>query len=484
MSSIYSSAQEIAKQIRQGETTSVEVVQEHLDQIKQHNETLHSVAILTEDEALAAAEQRDQEAREGNFRGPLHGVPMTIKEQFWLEGTKSTINSDRYEDWVAPEDAVVVDRLKQAGAVIMGKTNVPKDLLDYQVWGDFYPEGKNPYDTAYSPGGSSGGAAAALASGMVPLELGGDFGGSIRIPAYFCGIYGLKPTEDTIPWHGHIPKADSERGFVFHMAQGGPMARNVDDMEMMWRVILGPHHSDRSTPRIDWKDSSGKALSDYKIAWVDRWPDYTPSDEIRTVIRELIEEVSDNGAETETVPPKEGLHHRSLAVWMRLAHIILAQDVPWYMKPLMKMQLKSSFYYGMEKFTKELKQGFKSSFINYSEAMGDRAEIVSEWEQYFEEYDLLICPMSFGPTYERREIGTEITYEGKTMKYLDYNWPYVACFNASGHPCMNIPLGLNDRGLPVGVQVVGPYWSEPDMLQFAGLVAEQTTGFVRPEGYA
>lgn len=483
MSTIYRSALELAEMIREGQATSVQIVSDHLDQIKQHNDTLNAVVILDEEAALRTAESRDREAQDGHFRGPLHGVPMTIKEQYWLEGYKATINTDRFEDWVAPEDAVVVERLKSAGAVIMGKTNVPKELLDYQVWGDIYPEGKNPYDIAYSPGGSSGGSAAALASGMTPVELGGDFGGSIRIPSYFCDLYGLKPTENTIPSHGLIPQADDAEGHVFHMGVGGPMARTVEDMELIWKIIRGPHHSDRITPRIDWADPSGRQLSDFRVAWLDGWPEYEPSHQIKTLIHDFVDRLSQHGCQTENAAPGNHLHTRSLSVFMRLFGMVLAQELWWLPKRLMRFQIKNTIMKGMEKFSTEYKQGFNHSFLNYSEAMGRRAQVISEWEQYFEAYDLLVCPMSFGPAYERREIGTPITYEDKTLVYVNYCWPYVACFNATGHPAMNVPLGLDGEGLPVGVQIVGPYWSEPTLIHFAKLLSTLTSGFRQPDGY-
>ncbi|MCK5462578.1 MAG: amidase, partial [Bacteroidales bacterium] len=157
---IYKSAIELADMISSGQATSTEIVKDHLAQINKHNPGLDAVVILLEEEALKEAAQCDEEARQGQYRGPLHGVPMTIKEQYWLKGTKTTVNFKMFKDWTAREDAVIVDRLRKAGAVIMGKTNVPKNLTDYQVSGDIYPECKNPYNPEYSPGGSSGGSSA------------------------------------------------------------------------------------------------------------------------------------------------------------------------------------------------------------------------------------------------------------------------------------------------------------------------------------
>lgn len=480
MSFIYRSATELAESIRNGEASSTEIVEEHLERIHRQNDALDAVVILDEDQALNAAKERDKEAQAGDIRGSLHGVPMTIKEQFWWEGTKSTINNKMFSDWTAPEDAVIVQRLKSAGAVIMGKTNVPKDLLDYQVWGDLYPDGKSPYNPQRSPGGSSGGSAAALASGMTPIELGGDFGGSIRNPSHFCGLYGMKPTEGTIPNHGLIPVPDDATGHVFHMASAGPMARNIEDMDIVWKVIRGPHHSDRITPRIDWFDDSDRALSGYRVAWLDQWPGYEPSDETRSMISEFAEQLSDQGCEVDQVALPGDLHRRSLSVWMRLFGMVLAQDMPWLIKQLMRLQIRRTILKGSDEFTEEFHTGFRHSFINYSEAMGIRAELVSEWEQFFESYDVLVCPMAFGPAYERRKVGTPFTEGGESMNYVDYVWPYVACFNATRHPAMNLPLGLDQGGLPRGVQVVGPYWSEPSLIRFAELTATLTPGFVRP----
>ncbi len=480
---IYKSAIELAQLIKDGEATSIEVVKEHLARIKQYNPELNAVVISLEDEALKIAAECDHEVKVGKSRGPLHGVPMTVKEQFWIKDTKSTLNFKMLKDWVAPEDAVVVKRLKNAGAIILGKTNVPRNLTDYQIAGDIYPEGKNPYNTEYSPGGSSGGSSAALAAGMTPIELGGDFGGSIRNPSNYCGLFGMKPTENTVPGHGVVPKPKGARGFAFHMAQAGPMARDPEDLELVWEIIRGPHKSDRNTPKIEWKNTEGKSLSDYKIAWVDGWPGYETSSKMKWVIQNFIDQLTMNDCKTENTGPVGDLHERSLSLFVRLFSQLISQDVPWFIKPLMKMQLKNGLLKGINKFHRELNKGFKNSFIDYSETMGIRAGIVNEWEEYFEKFDLLVCPMSFGPAFKRCKIGTPINYAGKKLIYVNYAWPYLACFNASGHPGMNIPLGIGEEGLPMGVQVVGAYWSEPKLIHFAKLVSKFTEGFVKPNGY-
>ena len=480
---IYRSAIELAQLIQDGEATSTEIVKEHLERIRQCNSDTNAVVILLEEEALKTAAECDSETRLGKSRGPLHGVPMTIKEQFWIKDVKTTLNFKMLKDWVAPEDAVVVSRLKQAGAVILGKTNVPTNLIDYQVSGDIYPPGKNPYNTDYTPGGSSGGSSAALACGMTPIELGADLGGSIRIPANYCGLYGIKPTENTIPGHGHVPKLEGSKGHVFHMALSGPMARTPEDLELVWKIIRGPHKSDRNIPRIEWQSCGHKALDDYRIGWVDGWQGYPVSSSVSADVRRFVRQLADHGCKTDNATPANNLHYRSLSLFARLFPQIIAQEQPWFIKPLVKRQLNNNLFKGLRNFKQDLSKGFKHSLINYSETMGIRAGIVSEWETYFEDHDLLVCPMSFGPAYKRCKTGSVINADGKDITYIDYAWPYVACFNASGNPALNIPLGIGEDGLPVGVQVVGRYWSEPDLLHFAKLVSKFTAGFVKPEGY-
>lgn len=480
---MFASATELASRIRSGETTSSQVVADHLEQIKKRNDSLRAVILLLEEAALAEAAQCDREAAAGQFRGPLHGVPMTIKEQFWLKGQRSTLNSKRLRNWVAPADAQAVTRLRQAGAIIMGKTNVPLNLVDYQVQGQLFPEGKSPYNLEYTPGGSSGGAAAALASGMTPLELGGDFGGSIRIPANYCGVYGLKTTESTIPNHGGGPVPEGSRGQVWHMAVAGPMARTPEDLELAWKVLRGSDPDERTVARIDWRDAGGKSLADYRIAWVDQWPGFPTSAQTSSVIAAFVRSLSGHGASLANDAPTASLHRRSLELYVRLFPQIIAQEVPRAIRPLMKAQLKRGLLKGQRGFDTELRQGFHLGFKNYAETMTRRAATIGEWERYFADHDLLICPMSYGPAFKRCPVGTPIPGDSGSMPYLNYAWPFVACFNATGHPGINIPLGLNEQGLPIGVQVVGPYWSEPDLIQFAKLVAGFTPGFVPPPGF-
>ena len=480
---IYRSAHELARLIRDGHATSVDIVKEHVDWIKERNGGLNAIVALFEAEALATAAERDRQTRDGSFLGPLHGVPVTIKEQFWIQGKKSTINATMHKDFVAPEDAVIVDRIRKSGAVLLGHTNVCRMLVDYQVWGDIYPEGKNPYNTDYTPGGSTGGGAAALAAGFSPLELGGDLGGSIRVPSNFCGLYGLKPTEKTVPLHGNIPLPKNANTLLVHMTQAGPLARTLDDIEILWKVIVGPHENERDIARIEWRAPMKASLSDYRIAWVDGWADHPVSSQVSAAIKSLVVTLQQHGGRVEHRTPEGNLHEESLDLWMGIFPYIVAQGAPWFVRPLIKRDLNSRVLKGVTKHRKEFDRAFRMSANHYGEMMVRRNLMIARWEHFFAHSDFLICPVAFGPAYPRTQIGTRLSYDGTDMVYADYVWPFVACFNASGHPALQIPLGLGKEGLPLGVQIVGPYWSEPELIAFAKQVAKLTDGFVKPAGY-
>ena len=484
---IYKSATELSGLIREGKATSTDIVKEHLAQIKEHNHKLNALISIFEEEALLEAALCDEEAKEGKFRGPLHGVPVTIKEQFWIKGKKSNTNSKMLKDFVAPEDAVVVARIRQSGAIILGQTNVAKNLMDYQVNGDMYPEGKNPYNNEYTPGGSTGGGASALSAGFTTLELGGDLGGSVRNPSNFCGLYGLKTTEKTIPVHGNIPQSPNAGSFIFHMAVSGPLARNAEDLELLWKIIVGPHESDRNIPDINWKYPANKSLSEYNIAWTDGWPGYESSFQISEAIKSFSELLKTNGCRIEKKIPDETLHGDSLKAYAGLFPYFIAQGTPWYVRAVIRMQLRMGFMKGMKKekpgLIKEMNKAFRLHASHYGKVLYQRSLITKRWEMFFNKYDFLICPVAYGPAYKRCKMGNKLQYDGKELIYANYVWPYNACFNLSGNPSITIPLGLGKEGLPIGVQVVGKYWSEPELLQFAKKIAGLTAGFVRPEGY-
>jgi amidase len=477
----YATATELARRIRDRELSSAEVTEAFLARITAHNTTVNAIVQLFEGEARSRAKEADEALARGERWGPLHGVPVTIKEMFLMANTPSTLNSRRMKDFVAPEDGVLVKRIKSAGAVILGKTNVPANLQGYQCKGDIYPEGKNPYRLERSPGGSTGGGAAAVAAGMTALELGADGGGSLRVPAHFCGVFCLKPTDKTIVRYGGMPLPKKARGFLVNMAQPGPLGRSIDDLELLWEIIRGPDPSDFEIAPIDWRPPSGRPLAQLRVAWTDGLEQYVAGAETREQLAALAARIEDTGARVEKAAPS--IFPRAREVFVHLQGALLGQDMPWLVRKIFPTFVARGLLKGQPDMVRLLRRALKMNTQEYAAALGIKRVWVEDIERFFDSHDVLLAPVSYGPAFERCKQGTPLYFDGALGPYNDYCWPYVGPFNASGHPALVMPLGTSKDGLPIGVQLVGPYWSEPELLHIAREVAPLTKGFAAPQGF-
>jgi amidase len=477
----YATATELARRIRDREVSSAEVTEAFLARIAAHNSKLNAIVHLFEARARSRAKEADEALARGQIWGPLHGVPVTIKENFLMANTPSTLNSKRLKDFIAPEDGVLVKRIKGAGAVILGKTNVPANLQDYQVQGDIYPEGKNPYRLECSPGGSSGGGAAAVAAGMTALELGADGGGSMRVPAHFCGIFCLKPTDKTIPRYGGFPFPKGPRGFLVNLVQFGPLSRSIDDLELLWKIIRGPDSSDFEIAPIDWRSPSGRPLEQLRFAWTDGFAPYVASAETREQLDALATRIERAGARVGKAAP--AIHPRATEVFVQLQGALLGQELPWLLRKIFPIFFARGLLRGQRHMIRLLRRALEMNTNEYAAALAIKRVLVEDIERFFGSYDVLLAPVSFGPAFRRCKQGTALDFDGAIRPYNDYCWPYVGCFNASGHPVLVMPLGTSNDGLPIGVQLIGPYWSEPELLHIARQLAPLTKGFVAPQGF-
>jgi amidase len=477
----YATATELARRIRDRETSSAEVTEAFLARIAAHNDKLSAIVQLFEADARSRAKEADEALARGQSWGVLHGVPVTIKEQFLMANTPSTLNTKRLKDFIAPEDGVLVKRIRSAGAVILGKTNVPANLQGYQVKGDIYPEGKNPYGLEYSPGGSSGGGAAAIAAGLTALELGADGGGSLRVPAHFCGVFCLKPTDKTIVRYGGLPLPKEARGFLINMGQPGPLSRSIDDLELLWKVIRGPDASDFEIAPIDWRPPSGRSLEQLRFAWVDGFEEYRAGAETRDQLAALAVRIERAGARVEKAAP--AIHPRASEVFVQLLGALLGQDMPWLVRKIFPVLAARGLLKGQPDVVRLLRRALKMDLQEYAAALGVKRVLVEDIERFFGRHDVLLAPVSYGPAFKRDKDGNPLDFDGAMRPYNDYCWPYVGPFNASGHPALVMPLGRTKDGLPIGVQLIGPYWSEPELLHIAGQLAPLTKGFVAPRGF-
>jgi len=474
---IFKSAAELAMLIKTKQATSVEITRELINYIKSNNYKTRAFVWLFEKEALDAAKAADLKVERGEPLGSLHGVPVCIKEQFWVKGKPCTWNSESFQGFVAPRNAPVVDAWVNEGAIILGTTNVPRLLIDIQTMGDIYPDASNPYDTTRTPGGSTGGGAAAVSSGFCPLSLGGDMGGSIRVPSGFCGIYGLKTTEGSMgKKYGSSPDTTGN-GKYFSMAVAGPMARTVDDIELGWNAMIKPWHDNNTWLPVE----ENKGLSEYKLAYFDEWrfgkDKIAVSTSVKQRLQTLVDSLKSHGVAMENVQPGNFAEMRQMHMLL-MAYMVFDKQ-PWIIRQLIKHEFESG-----TPLKVDLSEGISCigdlDAAEYDKILLRRDTLRAAMERFFQTYDFLILPITPGPAIVKNPNHEPMSVDGVKMEYWDH-FHYAMCFNATGHPALTIPLGLSSEGLPIAVQVVGPMYSEKRLIHFARLIQSLHQGYIRPK---
>jgi amidase len=480
---IYKSASELAAMIRSGQATSVEIVTEFLNNIKNNNYKYNALIFIREQEALEDAKKADADIANGDtINKPLLGVPVTIKEMFWVKGSPSTLNAKMY-GFIAPRNAEVVYQLRNAGAIILGTTNDAYLLSDYQTQGEVYPTANNPFDTTRTPGGSTGGGAAALAAGFSALELGSDMGGSIRVPSVFCGLWSLKPTFGAV----NITDGTSpDSAFVFTrmaMASGGPMARTPDDLKLMWEVLRNTKLDTRFQKPIEWKPSSQKTLAQYKIAWMDEWKVKDSHVEISDATKQKLYIFIDSLKQHDVIVEKNAPDIFTDLQKMFLASFgsMMGENQPWLLRKFIEMDFAKTDD-GSGNFKSFSEAIMDASDKGWDKIQANRETLINKWEEFFKSYDFFICPVTYDAAFKKGESWKPITADdGTTVGYMNYV-PYSYIINATGHPAITVPLGLNKQGLPIGIQIVGRYYSDNELLHLAKLLEPLTPKFQKPNG--
>lgn len=477
----YRSATELAAMIRSGEATSTQIVQAYIARITNHNHRYNALIHLRAEEALAEAARADAAIARGDTAlGPLHGVPITIKEQFWVKGSPSTLNAKMF-GFTAPEDGALVQSLKRAGAIILGTTNVPFMLSDYQTHGEVYPRASNPYDTTRTPGGSSGGGAAAVAAGFSAGELGSDMGGSIRVPAAFCGLWALKPTYGALDQtRGGWPDT-TRMPRRLAMASPGPLARTPEDLQLLWDALKRTPIDPRYQQPIDRPKATARGLNAYRFAWATEWADsnYTArvGRDVQAVVHQLTRALQAQGAElANTVPP---IHADLMRCFFGTFAMVHGEDKPWLFRQMMTQQL-SAIDPGTGTFASYAAAMNDTSETHWQYIQAERARLTATWQRFFTDHDFLILPVTYGPAFAKCEPGSTLPGDDGPLRYMEYV-PFGAIINATGHPTLSVPMGLNAQGLPIGLQIVGPQHSEEELLHVAVLLKELVPGFVAPK---
>src|SRR5437764_2490904 len=288
---VFSNTTQLAAAIRAGHVSATEVLEAHLAQIATHNPALNAIVTMDAGQARKRAHEADESLARGEVWGPLHGVPFTLKDAHATAGMRTTTGFPPLADYVPQEDSTVAARLKEAGGILIGKTNVAEWLADYQSNNPIFGRTNNPCNIERTPGGSSGGAAAALASGMTPFEIGTDLSASVRIPAHFCGLFGLKPTENRVSAAGLIPNPQGTPRGVRVMSCIGPMARTVEDLALLYPIIAGPDGRDTEVQPVPVNDAPPLALRDLRIAFAPTFPGFPVATDVRDAVEELAKQL-------------------------------------------------------------------------------------------------------------------------------------------------------------------------------------------------
>jgi amidase len=446
---IYRSAGELARLVREREASAVEVVEAHLARIEQRNPALNAVVTLDADGALAQARAIDG----GSGRdGALAGVPIALKDCHETAGMRTTSGHPPLADYVPADDGTVAARLRAAGAIVIGKTNVSQLLADSQSDNPVFGRSNNPWNLERTPGGSSGGAAAAIAAGMVPLDIGSDIGGSIRMPAHCCGIVGIKPTERRVSNHGHIPDLPGDPRGARYMNSIGPLARDIDDLALALSIIEGPDGHDLDvppTPAGGLPNLPDLPLDGLAFAFAMSFPGLPASSDTRAAIKRVVAEIGAAGGKVEERLPEIDFDEQ-IAIRATLRRYVRIFTEP----PAEPLRAEGLFH-----------------------ALDRRDHFIRAWQAFLNE-QVLICPVMMTTAFPHCPRDTPVTVDGVEHPYSELG-DYCRPFNLTGHPVVTIPVALDRDGLPIGIQIVGPLWSDARLLS----VAKAISAIVQPIGW-
>ena len=445
---------ELAGSLSSGEVSATEVLDAQLRRIEARNGELNAVVSLDEEGARARARAADAARAAGDSLGPLHGVPITLKDGNDVAGLRTTIGTEELDN-VPAEDGTVAARLRAAGANIIGHTNVAAWLADHQSANPVFGRTSNPWDPSRTAGGSSGGAAAAVASGMTPGEVGSDLVGSLRQPASFCGVYALKPTEHRVPLTGFFRVPDGSPRSVRVMVSLGPMARSLDDLGLLLSIICGPDGFDADVPPVPFEPRPDRTPLGLRLAVAPSIPGAPVARELGDRVRRVADAVSDAG----------GRCHEALP------------DVPWDAQ----LRLYGELLQTVTTVFPQPEDGSGHTLARYLDALDRRDKLIAVWESFFQEYDALLMPPAATVAYPHADGSSPLDIDGTPVPYQEQGLVF-ALSNLNGLPGLVLPAGLNPDGLPAGVQLVGPRWSESTLLAIGrGLEAAGITpGFQAP----
>ncbi len=458
------SARAVAQQILKAELRSADLVQTAFSRIKQHNPAINAVVTLDESRAMASAQNAD-ESVSGVVDKPLYGVPITVKDAFATAGLRTTSSYAPLKNYVPDQDASVVARLKAAGAIIIGKTNLPELAGDPQCWSPLFGHTNNPWNTSLTSGGSSGGSAAAVAMGFSYLDPGSDIGGSIRIPASYCGVAGLKATENRIPRTGHIPHLPNGQRSVRHLLSFGLLARKVDDLRLGLEIMAGSDGYDTEVPPLGVSPAR-QIDRPLRIAWWDDFAGLPLCGRTQSALKRTVALLQEQGHVVERKCPPGFDFEQAWHAYGIVAGAEIGLGMPVMERTL--LALAGKIIPTSQPVTKSFLRGLSFDMRRYNEALNQRELMISNLDAFLGDWDAWLCPVSPTTAYPHSRMGglrkpPSIKVGERSLPYLEGTISMTIPFSLTGHPVVVLPSGLVD-GLPVGLQWVGRRWGDESLL--------------------
>jgi amidase len=481
----FATATELSDALARKKVSAVELAEHAIARIERHDAKVNAVCVRDFERALQAARAADAARGRGENK-PLLGIPMTVKESFNVAGLPTTWGIPAQKDFYPEEDALAITRVKDAGAVVLGKTNVPVGLGDWQSYNDIYGTTNNPYDLSRTPGGSSGGSSAALAAGYGALSLGSDLAGSLRVPALHCGVFAHKPTQALVPFRGHTPPQlpalpiDRDLGVI------GPMARSAADLSLLFDVIAGPDPLEAGKAfSLSLPPARHQELKGFRVLVIESDPLMPADTVIRAAIDRLAAELGKSGTRIARESPLWPDFAASSRLFMRMLMSFVAIGFPpdVYADAV---KAAAALPAEAENLQAERLRGIALSHRDWLMADGARAQLRARWRTLFESFDAVICPIMPTPAFPHDHSveleARRIMIDGQEYSYSDQMaWPGIA--NLTGLPATAIPLGLSPEGLPIGAQIIGPWLEDRTALKLAELIEREFGGFVPPPAF-
>lgn len=479
----FASATELSQEIRDRRIGCLELLDFYLARAERHNPALNAVAVWQIDQARARARAADAALARGESWGPLHGIPMTVKESFNIAGLPTTFGNPLWKVNIASENAFLIDRLEQGGAIIYGKTNVPFMLADAQSYNEIYGTTNNPWDTARSPGGSSGGEAAALAAGLSALGAGSDIAGSLRNPAHYCGVYGHKPTWGLISTRGHAPPGILTPTDISVV---GPMARHAEDLDLAMRTLSGPDALQRAAWQIQLPLPRRSRLSEFRVAVWASSPLCGIDASVSDLFDRAVDAVARSGAVVDhTARPgiSDEEHQRLFMLLLRAATASRMRDEDFARQQEIATTLSDDDISDRA----AVARGATVLHRAWGKANEARTKLRYAWHKFFEEFDVLLTPVAatatfphnHNPNRDERRVGVN----GVSAPYAEQLF-FAGLASLSYLPATAAPMGLTQDALPAGLQIIGAEGEDTTTIEFARLLAAEIGGFVPPPRFS